>query len=236
MEYPEIFAHRGRAYHRAMQSVPGARDAEFRELFRYRPARAGESVLDVPSGGGYLARVLPKGVDVTSLELSAGFSEDVRVVPTDGPWDVGRFDHAVCLAGLHHIADQNRFVSRLVAHARAGGIVHVADVDGAQPIAGYLDDFVGRYNSTGHCGTYLRAESFSALRGTRLLSSEIRSCPWRFENEEQLLGFCAALFALSGHSHNELRAQLEACAGITRTFHGFWQLGWKLRYIDLEVA
>jgi SAM-dependent methyltransferase len=234
MEYAEIFTHRGDAYHRAMQRFAGARNAEFSELFRRRPVRAGETVLDVPSGGGYLARTLPEA-RITALEFSSGFSPDVRVVDTFGEWDVGEFDHAVCLAGLHHIEEQDRFVSRLVRHTRHGGTVHIADVDRSQPIAQYLDEFVGRYNSTGHEGRYLNGQSFVALPHTRLVGSEIRDCPWAFDSEESLLTFCGDLFGLSNYSRADLRAQLESHAGI-KSSSGGAILRWRLRYIDLEVV
>src|SRR5207302_8301169 len=136
--------------------------------------------------GGYLARALPD-TPIMSLEFSSGFSPDVRVVDTFGDWDVGEFDHAVCLAGLHHIEDQDRFVSQLVRHTRPGGTVHVADLDRSQPLARYLDNFVGRYNSTGHEGKYLSARSFVGLPRTRLIGSEIRDCPWKFDSEDSLL-------------------------------------------------
>jgi SAM-dependent methyltransferase len=234
MEYAEIFTHRGDAYHRAMQRFPDARNAEFEALFRHRPLRAGDTVLDVPSGGGYLARTLPSGVTATELELTDGFAPGVRVVETYGAWDIGRFDHAVCLAGLHHIEDQDRFVSQLVQHTRSGGVVHIADVDRTQKIAGYLDAFVGSYNSTGHEGKYLTEESFTAIPGTRLIDSEFRDCPWQFGSEEDLLVFCADLFGLANYPKRELRERLEDCAGVSRNADG-WALGWTLRYIDLEV-
>lgn len=235
MEYSEIFAHRGDAYHQAMRRVPAARDAEFKELFRHRPVRRGQTVLDVPSGGGYLARTLPAGICVTELELTSGFSGGVRVVDTYSNWGVGRFDHTVCLAGLHHIEDQDRFVEQLVCHTKPGGIVHIADVDRSQPIASYLDGFVGCHNSTGHEGRYLSAWSFSETPGARLIASEIRPCPWQFDSEEQLLDFCGCLFGLIGHSRDELREQLLRCAGID-CCDGVWRIGWRLRYIDLEVV
>jgi SAM-dependent methyltransferase len=218
-----------------MRNFPDARNAEFKELFRHRPARAGECVLDVPAGGGYLARTLPAGVAVLPLELTGGFAPEVRVIETYGDWEVGRHDHSVCLAGLHHIDDQDRFVSQLVRHTRKGGTVHVADVDRSQPLARYLDGFVGRYNSTGHEGKYLTAASFRTLAGTRLIASEIRDCPWRFDSEASMLAFCAGLFGLSDYPEEELRSELARDVGTSRD--GDTHLvNWRLRYIDLEVT
>jgi SAM-dependent methyltransferase len=234
LQYSEIFARRGDAYHAAMQKEPSARDAEFRALFSRYPVGPGQTVLDIPAGGGYLARVLPRNVGITELELSAGFTPHLRLVDANGDWGVGSFDHAVCLAGLHHIADQDGFVSRLVRHVRPGGVVHVADVDRATALGRFLDGFVGRFNVTGHEGKYLDAASFAALPDTVLLSSEVRECPWRFANVERLLDFAADLFGLVAYPRDQLSNELHRI-GIHAGSNGV-VLRWQLRYVDLGVG
>jgi SAM-dependent methyltransferase len=233
LEYAEIFEARGAMYHRAMLDHPEARGEEFRQLFSRLPLRGGESVLDVPSGGGYLARWLPDGTTVTELELSSGFKPGNRVVETYGEWDVGPFDRAVCLAGLHHIAEQDRFVSQLVKAVRPGGFVHIADVDASTPLPAYLDGFVGRYNCTGHSGLYLTEESFRALPGTIVHSSAIRSCAWNFPSPEALFAFSSDLFGLVECPRRGLANALEEI-GLSSVENGA-ALDWRLRYIDLEV-
>jgi SAM-dependent methyltransferase len=231
LQYSEIFVQRGDAYHAAMQKEPHARDAEFAQLFARRAAHAGETVLDIPAGGGYLARYLSKDIAVTELEISAGFTPNQRVVDANGDWGVGAFDHIVCLAGLHHIDDQDGFVAHLLRHSKTGGVVHVADVDRSTELGTFLDGFVGKYNVTGHEGKYLSAESFSRLGNSKVISSEIRDCAWQFANEDHLLDFAADLFGLVAYPRDGLREALERI-GIKRD--GTAQLEWKLRYIDLE--
>jgi len=233
MEYAEIFGHRGDAYHGAMKKSPNARRCEFEELFRYRRILPGETVLDVPAGGGYLARMIPDAV-VTMLEFSDGFSADVPVVSTYGEWNVGTFDHSVCLASMHHIEDQTRFVGQLVKHTRQGGVIHIADVDRSSPLGRYLDEFVGRYNVTGHDGRYLTEESFRGVPGTRLLASEIRPCPWKFASEDERLEFCNNLFGLIDCPRDELRSALASLVGLSRDGASH-VVEWRLRYIDLLV-
>lgn len=233
LQYSEIFARRGDAYHAAMQKEPLARNAEFAKLFERRAVHAGESVLDIPAGGGYLARMLPVGTQITELELSAGFTPHLRVVEASGDWGVGQFDHAVCLAGLHHIDDQDAFVSHLARHVRPGGTVHVADVDVSTPLGAFLDGFVGRYNVTGHEGKYLDGTSFTQLAGARLVSSEVRDCAWRFADEDRLLDFAADLFGLVAYPRDGLSEELHR-VGILHDSDGV-QLRWQLRYVDLEV-
>lgn len=235
LQYSEIFVQRGDAYHAAMQREPKARDAEFAQLFARRQVRAGETVLDIPAGGGYLARCLPRGTAVTELELSTGFTPHLRVVDPNGDWGVEQFDHVVCLAGLHHIDDQDSFVSHLVRHAKPGGVVHVADVDRSTELPAFLDGFVGRYNVTGHEGKYLTADSFTRLSGTRVIASEIRECAWRFASEDALLDFSAGLFGLVNYPRAELQLAL-ARIGIVRETNGAAILKWRLRYVDLEAV
>lgn len=234
MEYAEIFGHRGDAYHGAMQKSPSARRREFSQLFRHRPVKPGETILDVPAGGGYLARNVPEAV-VTALEFSGGFAAGVKVVETYGEWDVGTFDRCVCLASMHHIEDQDRFATQFVRHTRPGGTIHIADVDRSSPLGRYLDGFVGRYNVTGHEGKYLTADSFRNVPGTRLIASEIRACPWTFASENELLDFCNNLFGLIGCPREELRSQLAELVGLSRDGASH-VVDWRLRYIDLEVA
>jgi SAM-dependent methyltransferase len=234
LEYAEIFEARGDMYHRAMLNHPDARAREFQQLFARIPLGEKERVVDIPSGGGYLARWLPKDAALTELELSSGFKPGNRVVDTYGDWSVGPFDRAVCLAALHHIADQNRFVSQLVRSVRPGGIIHIADVDAATPLPAYLDGFVGRFNCTGHSGLYLTEESFQSLPGTRMRSSAVRSCVWDFASVDALLEFSNDLFGLMNCPRRLLANALEAI-GLTSGADGA-SLDWRLRYIDLEVV
>jgi hypothetical protein len=234
-EYDAIFEKRGLSYHDAMRRHPDARNTEFDALFARRTVKHGETVLDIPAGGGYLARRLPANTSVTELELTSGFTPDLMVVPTHGDWGVGKFDHTVCLAALHHISDQERFVAQLVAHTGPGGTVHIADVDAETSITEFLDGFVGRYNITGHKGKYLTERSFLSIPDARLIANEIRSCPWRFSNEAAALDFAASLFGLVDYPRAAFREAVVDRVGLNRDGAEI-TLDWRLRYIDLAVG
>jgi SAM-dependent methyltransferase len=234
LTYPEIFAQRGNRYHGAMLRFPHARDAEFERLFDACPVAAGARVLDLPAGGGYLARFLPADATLVSLELAEGFGGGVQVHDAQRTWPHAPFDHAVCLAALHHIPDQPSFISGLLSTLHPGGVLHVADVAGGSPLTRFLDGFVGRYNITGHEGMYLpQDEAFFAAIGKVRRFGEF-ACPWHFDSETAMLDFCGSLFGLVDCPPAELRAALADLVGFQSVAGGV-RLDWRLLYVDLEA-
>jgi hypothetical protein len=233
LDYADIFRVRGHLYHAAMRAAPAARRLEFLRAFDRFAVSPGQSVLDLPAGGGYLKAHLPRGVDVTERELTPGFD---AMTPVLGPgaWDLGRYDHVVCLAALHHIDDQPGFVARLAAHAAPSGTLHVADVRAGSDIARFLDGFVGRFNETGHEGRYLDPDALPlppAMRRSVARVEEV-DCPWHFDDEGQMLSFCGALFGLRRCSSSQLLDAL-AQIGIERHPQGV-ALQWRLLYVDIR--
>jgi SAM-dependent methyltransferase len=234
LTYPEIFAQRGNRYHDAMLRFPNARDAEFRCLFDAAPVPAKARVLDLPAGGGYLARFLPADAELVSLELSEGFGGGVDVHDPQRTWPHAPFDHAVCLAALHHIPDQPSFIRGLLGTLAPGGILHLADVPAGSSLTRFLDGFVGRYNITGHEGMYLPAdEGFYASIGHLRRCAEL-PCPWHFANEAAMLDFCGSLFGLVDCPPAELREALADLVGFEARDGGV-RLDWRLLYVDLEA-
>lgn len=235
LDYAQIFETRGHLYHRAMQRWPAARRHEFQRLFDRYPVRAGQTVLDVPAGGGYLAGQLPTGTFVTARELASGFGGSIPVL-AEGDWSLARHDHVVCLAALHHIPDQPRFIERLFEHLAPGGVLHIADVALGSPHSRFLDGFVGRYNLTGHQGTYLDADALplTAPVARHVTRVEDVACPWVFASRTDLLDFCTDLFGLVDCPADLLEAELAERIGI-REAGGEVELAWRLTYIDIHL-
>lgn len=234
LDYASIFDERGSQYHAAMRAHPRARDAEFDQLFAARPLRAGETLLDIPAGGGYLARHLGASAEVTQLEFTAGFSGEVPVVDQSGDWPVGTFDRVVSLAALHHIPDRPGYAARLRAHVRPGGTLHVADVDASSPMREFLDGFVGRYNGTGHAGVYFGADIDWLAAGHRVVRNAVVPCPWMFASRDAMLDFCMGLFGLQGCTHEALAGSLARNVGFEVGPAGA-RLDWHLRYVDIAL-
>lgn len=233
--YADIFAHRGKAYHRAMLRFPHARDAEFSGLFESGRPASGQRLLDIPSGGGYLRRHLAPAVELSSVELTAGFDDQVPVYEASRPWTFGVFDHVVCLAALHHIQDQAAFLGMLLTRLYRRGTLHLADVERNSGVDMFLDGFVGHYNVTGHDGNYLsnQAEWFAAIG--RVARVGAKPCPWSFDNETQMLDFCDGLFGLVDCPREALHDALREHVGFHHELDKV-VLHWRLLYVDLQPA
>mgnify|MGYP001818105169 CR=1 FL=1 len=77
IEYGDIFDQRGQLYHEAMRSYPECRSQEFMSVIAMADIKAGMTVVDVPSGGAYLADYLD-GARFIGLETSRAFAELAR--------------------------------------------------------------------------------------------------------------------------------------------------------------
>lgn len=233
LDYSGIFEVRGHLYHQAMLEQPEARACEFERLFDLAPLR-GDTVLDAPAGGGYLGRRVAGRARVTPVEFTHGFSPTIPVVDMASDWDLGQFDRVVCLAALHHIPDQPAFTRRLMRHVRPGGMLHLADVRAGSPLTAFLDEFVGRFNGTGHEGRYLdTAAQWLRSLGIIRRADEV-ACPWHFRTVDELLVFCMRLFGLLDCPQAALREALESFVGIRTTPQGV-ALDWRLAYVDVEA-
>lgn len=240
-EYSEIFESRGSLYHDAMMSCPTARDAEFSSLFDHVPLKAGECLVDVPSGGGYLKAFLERKMPISTpfvhnFELTSGFGANSTVVNLDSSWPiaVSSADRLVCLAAAHHIQDLSPLYVNVQNVLKSGGFFHLADVAPGSGVQRFLETFVDRYTLGGHRGFYRNFFNEAPPPGFDLVDVSLRDCPWVFESVDQMLNFCDGLFGLQSCSKAELEFALRDCIGVETHARGV-TLCWKLVYVDMRL-
>ena len=233
MEYKNIFRHRGWAYDSAMNLYPNARDKEFQSLFARYPIQNNETILDIPSLGGYLQKYCLPDTKVVSLD----FSESINKIPVVSPydkWDTSIFDRIVCLASIHHIQKLDLFLDNLSSHIKDAGFIHLADVSLGSNISLFLDEFVGKYTSTGeHKGLYYNWNDIKFPTDLSVLSIANIECPWIFRSKDDMVSFCKLLFDLQYISDNQILDALEQYIGLEEINNNIY-LNWHLTYIDLQ--
>jgi hypothetical protein len=237
MNYEEIFHQRGHLYDRAMQSWPDARRNEFLELFKATPLKKNETILDIPSGGGYLKNYLSDDVVVDFWEISDGFlrpgvnatnieniAENIKI----------KYDRAVCLAAMHHIENKFMMLQGISETIVSGGMLHVADVAEENNIKNFLDEFVDKNNPMGHKGMYISMnERLELPENLAIKRRELVNVPWIFSDKCNCVDFIRLLFGLNEDTKAEIIIEaLQDYVGLDKLGDSL-VLKWQLQYIDL---
>jgi len=237
MNYQEVFGQRGQAYHEAMKRWPDARRHEFVLPLEKLRLRSAERLVDLPSGGGYLQRYLPQGVELYCLESCELFVARCRA----SQLNVSLFSHdslplsdcyadkLLSIAGLHHIEDKKPLFAEMHRVLKPGGKLCIVDVQEGSPVAGFLDDVVNRYSATGHRGIFLGAFTADDIADAGFVgvSYETLCYSWVFEAEEELLRYCKLLFGLEKASLEEIQQGIDDYLKVT-VLNGEWHLNWQL--------
>ena len=242
--YAEVFSERGASYHRAMAECPRARDAEFRAILEPLREKAGGSLCDLPSGGGYLARFLPAAMSYFGVDPSDDFIEagpagldlikaDLPTVPLES----GSIDYIVSLAGLHHEPDLSAVFREMRRLVRTGGRAVIADVAADTPPARFLNGFVDRNNPMGHCGHFLDEGLCGLLEaaGFEVVDDQLIGTPWTFDTTEQAGEFCRKLFWMPSLSASDVAEAMDREIGL-RWGDGKVQVEWVLRRLVCDAV
>jgi hypothetical protein len=235
MEYSDVFRHRGEAYDLAMNTYPNAMDKEFYSLFSRLPIQKNETILDVPSLGGYLKKYCLQDTTVLSLDFSQSINNIPIVSPYD-KWNIPPVDRIVCSASIHHIQNLDLFLENMSLHLKKKGLLHIADVSLNSNISIFLDEFVGKYTSTGeHRGLYYNWNNTSFPKNLSVLSISDIKCPWIFNSITDMVNYCRLLFDLRNISDKEILEGLVKYVGYEKVNDNIF-LNWHLTYIDLECS
>lgn len=230
MSYKDIFDQRGSSYDAAMRRWPDPRADDFLIPLEWIGVKDGETLLDLPAGGGYIGRYLPGGCRWIQHEPSGGFSghaSDNSLVPI--PLSDASVDCAISIAGVHHLDDKNVLFEEMRRVLKREGRLLLADVHEQSAVARFLDEYVGEHNSTGHQGRYLADDTLVELRdaGFDVVRAERTTYTWRFDDREQLGLFCAALFDMRDVDPDAVSDAVDNYLGISTT-DGKIAMNWEL--------
>lgn len=244
--YQTIFNQRADAYHDAMLNWPNARDQEFLALLKNLTITTATRILDIPSGGGYLANYLPSKVKLHHLETSklfadlfhqhchSGSNHPLSLCNLDQlPQADNSVDIALSLAGLHHTENKQPLFHELYRCLRPNGVFVLADAQQHSPTANFLDGWVNENNSMGHHGWYLNKHTLQQLRnsGFECINHENRDYYWRFQSKQQAGEYCKLMFGIDCASAENVSDALEQALGFDDLTDGKIGLRWQLHFI-----
>ncbi|HWJ97590.1 MAG TPA: class I SAM-dependent methyltransferase, partial [Acidimicrobiales bacterium] len=186
----------------------------------------GETLVDIPSGGGYLGAHLPDGVDLVGVEVSDEFVErgrehEVTMFATGleaAGLPAASADAVVSIAGMHHEDDHGSLFAAWRRLLRPGGRLVAADVVAGSAEARFLDGFVGEWTSTGHAGHYFGdgLAQLGEAAGYVDIAVHDGRYHWWADDDAMLAAFCTSLFGLEDVTADLVLDAIEAGPGLTR--------------------
>ncbi|RPI72121.1 MAG: class I SAM-dependent methyltransferase, partial [Ignavibacteriales bacterium] len=234
-EYSTIFDQRGRWYHQAMMKIPDSRDNEFKLMFKGISFKSGDTVLDFPSGGGYLKHYLHENIKVHELEASEAFAKinNCEISSWSNiPFPDKKFDYIFCCASLHHVGKENRrnFFSEAFRLLKPCGILCLADIDKNEPVALFLNEYVHKNNSIGHEGIFLTSKSASqfADKKFKVFRNELCRYKWYLhKNIFSSLDFLKLMFGMDKAKYKEMKQFLKEQLNLCKDEDDRWTIDWS---------
>jgi len=235
--YQKIFIKRANDYHYAMQKYPDARFYEFESLISTTDFSSIKKVLDIPSGGGYLKKHIPRNIELISADFSEGFTnENIQLAnPTQLAYSDNSFDLVLSLSGLHHLNDVPKFIHECLRILKENGSFIFSDVKRDSPVDFFLNEFVNKYNSLGHNGAFFTENSFNEfpLLQEKIIRTQYNQYPFVFKGKSEMLCFFSFFFGLDKADENIIYDGIRDILGIKSTENGI-EVDWGLIQFEFK--
>jgi SAM-dependent methyltransferase len=240
--YADIFEQRGVDHDRAFRLYPQACEDECRAILALAAPQPGETLLDVPSAGGFLTTHLGvRGVRVIAVDpspvlqaLCARQVSESHLAPLDLlPLENGAIDVAVCLAGLHHEPGLPAVFAELGRVVRPGGRLAIAEASEGSDVANFLNGFVDRHNSMGHQGVFWNAGCRSLLEtaGWRVVHDAAARYHWRFDDRAAMAHCLTLMFGIDLATPDQIVDAVAAQLGVDVLPNGQLGVRWSLQHV-----
>ena len=202
-------------YREAMALCPRAREFELRKPIELAAPRAGEVMVDFPSGGSYLQPYLDEICPAATIRAVEHIRDyiDANSTILGGNWERLPFadqsvDVVITLAAIHHVlSGREAFYRECHRVLRPGGRVIIGDVAAGSRPDSFLNEFVDRFSSQGHEAEFLQQKVEEPRLVAAGFSVDRYEAPvywWSFPDKPTTIRFCRDLFRLDKATDDEI--------------------------------
>lgn len=256
MDYLQSFNHRCKQYMYAVTTYPHVMSEEYniasKMISPYLDYESDEiHILNIPSGGihlkEYIDKLTPHTLKYHSFETSPAFVnyyQSISLSPlpilctyNNIPLPDHSMDRIIVLASLHHLQKQERleFYQECKRLLKKKGRLVIGDVIKDSKQDKWLNEFVNRWNSSGHCGLFFDTNDRNDLESIGFtVNIETPSYEWKFTNQSEMIDFVIHLFGLDlfeqSHQKSELIDFIKENLDYFENENGTCGFKWQLIY------
>ena len=228
INYNSTFSKRFKQFLYAQQTYPYVMKNEYDIALKMCNIQNENIFVNIPADYNAFENLLD-GINCTyiPLEINLCFSNETKYKYIENinklPFKDDEVDVLLSMASLHHFHKHDRLEFYKECHRSSKKLV-LGDVlkDSAQDI--FLNNFVNKYNSSGHVGYFFEDNEKNILiqAGYNDIKIEIVEYNWIFNNDNEMIDFCKNLFGLDLATDDEIYKGINDILG--KNFN------WKLIY------
>lgn len=204
MDYTNTFNERVKQYNYAINTYPDVLKNEFETAIELCNIKNTDSVLNILAGGSPLHKYfITMPFLYREYEINTAFSEldNISLCKLNNiPEESNTINTIIILAALHHInhnEQQDLFKECFRILDNTSGKLIIGDVIDNSKESRWLNEFVNKYNSSGHKGVFFSSSDKSNMEQNGFLTKvQVKTYPWIFNDENALIDFCKNLFGL----------------------------------------
>ncbi len=236
MDYDRRFTlEKSKWYSYAVSKYPNAMKQEFTVAAAEVDCKEGDCLVNIPGACVPIEKYISRVIQYRPFEINPTFASvvDMPVCSLSNiPLESKSVDRILSLAALHHtsIPERLAFLEECKRLLKPGGKIIIGDVLDFSNPALWLNEFVNRWNATGHTGVFWSESDCALFTEVGLeVSYKVHKYSWLFSSFEGMIDFCRHLFGLDLASDETIAKGLIEYLKPTQDQEG-WHLPWELAY------